>query len=180
MSTVSIRPRYVASARWLHWLIFALVALAYLFINLFDLYPRGSAPRLAMLNGHFLAGLGVLLLVLPRVWVRTRHAPPPIAPAPGHWEDRLANLTHYLLYAFLLVQPVLGIITLQIKGQAVGLFGMTLLPSFAATPDRALAHRFEDIHGTIGEIFYWVIGLHILAALWHHFMRGDDTLKRMV
>lgn len=180
MSTVPTRPRYVAPARWLHWAIFALVTLAYLFINLFDLYPRGSAGRLAMLNWHFVAGLGVLLLVLPRLWFRTRNTPPPITPAPERWEDRLANLTHYLLYAFLLVQPLLGIVTLQIKGQAVNPLGLSLLPSFMATPNRALAHQFEEIHGTLGQIFYWVIGLHILAALWHHFMRRDDTLRRML
>jgi len=43
-----------------------------------------------------------------------------------------------------------------------------------------LAHQLEDLHGTIGEVFYWVIGAHVLAALWHHFGRHDDTLKRML
>jgi cytochrome b561 len=47
-------------------------------------------------------------------------------------------------------------------------------------PDKGLAHRLEDLHGTIGEIFYWVIGLHILAALYHHWWRRDDTLRRML
>ena len=43
-----------------------------------------------------------------------------------------------------------------------------------------LAHTLEDLHGTIGEAFYWVIGLHALAAIWHHAFRRDDTLKRML
>ena len=37
----------------------------------------------------------------------------------------------------------------------------------------------EDLHGQIGEIFYWVIGFHVLAAIFHHVVRRDDTLKRM-
>ena len=41
------------------------------------------------------------------------------------------------------------------------------------------ANRLEDLHGQIGEIFYWVIGFHVLAALYHHFVRKDDTLSRM-
>ena len=40
--------------------------------------------------------------------------------------------------------------------------------------------KLHDIHVTVAEVFYWVIGLHILAALWHHFGRRDDTLKRML
>jgi len=36
------------------------------------------------------------------------------------------------------------------------------------------------MHGTVGDVFYWVIGLHIVAALWHHLMRRDDTLRRML
>ncbi len=46
--------------------------------------------------------------------------------------------------------------------------------------NRDLAHTLEDLHGTVGTIFYWVIGLHIVAALWHHLKRKDDTLKRML
>ena len=46
--------------------------------------------------------------------------------------------------------------------------------------NRALSHQLEDIHSTIGTFFYYVIGLHILAALWRHFGRHDNTLKRIL
>ena len=46
--------------------------------------------------------------------------------------------------------------------------------------DKDLAHQLEDLHGSIGEAFYWVIGLHVLAALYHHLVRRDDTLRRML
>lgn len=172
--------RYSASSRWLHWITFALIVLAYLCINVFELFPRGSAPRTNVLGGHFLAGLAVLLLVLPRLWQRMHNGQSPISPPPPRWSDRLGKLTHVALYAFLLIQPNLGVLTLQIGGKAVTLFGVTLLPSFVSQPDRALGHQLEDIHGTIGTIFYYVIALHILAALWHHLGRRDNILKRML
>ncbi len=178
MSAVS-PSRYVASARWLHWSIFALVTAAYVLINLFDAFPRGSAERTNMLHWHEVAGLAVLLLVLPRVWVRSRNTPPLITPRSERWADVLATVTHYALYAFLLIQPLLGLITIQTGGHSVGVLGITLVPALVDTPNRALSHQLEEIHGTIGELFYWVIGLHIAAALWHHFVRRDDTLKRM-
>lgn len=177
---IGSRARYRASARWLHWTIFALVLLAYVFIYLFELFPRGSATRINVLASHYAAGLAVLLLVLPRLASRLRHAPPPISPPPPRWSDWLGKLTHLALYLFLLVQPILGIITLQIGGKPVALFGVTLLPAFVATPDRVLSHQFEHVHGTLGTVFYYVIGLHIAAALWHHFGRRDDTLQRML
>lgn len=179
MPSIDSPSRYTRPARWLHWSMFALVALAYLCINLFELFPKGSAARTNVLATHFLAGLAVLLLVLPRLWVRAQHPPPPIVPPVDRWIGILGKLTHAALYLFLLVQPILGVITLQVGGKPVRLFGTTLLPSFADQPDRALSHQLEHLHGTIGTVFYYVIGLHILAALWHHFGRRDNTLRRM-
>jgi cytochrome b561 len=180
MPSTDLRPRYAAPRRWLHWVIFGLVLLAYLFINIFDLFPKGSLTRANILAAHFTAGIAVLLLVLPRLWLRTRHARPAITPALAPWTEWMGKITHFALYLFLLVQPVLGILTVQIAGRPVKLFGMTLLPPLLGPPDRALSHQLENIHSWVGTIFYWVIGLHILAALWHHYMRKDDTLQRML
>lgn len=172
--------RYPRSMRRLHWVIFALVLVAYVLGNIFDLFPRRSPERINILGTHYLVGVCILLLALPRFWLRKQHGTPPIVPPLDRWTKLLGMLTHYALYAFLLIQPLLGIITLQIAGKSITLFGVTLLPSFVATPDRDLGHWFEDIHVTVAEVFYWVIGLHILAALWHHFGRRDDALKRML
>lgn len=180
MALIDPASRYAASVRRMHWTIFVLIVLAYVSINLFEQYPKGSAIRGNVLAAHYTAGLAVLLLVLPRLLLRLRDGRPPITPPPPRWTELLGKITHVALYLFLLIQPILGIITLQVGGKPVTLFGVTLLPSFVSLPDRALSHRLEDLHGTIGTIFYYVIGLHILAALWHHFGRRDNTLKRML
>ena len=57
-------------------------------------------------------------------------------------------------------------------------FTDAVLPALMA-PDAALAHTLEDLHETVGTAFYWIIGLHIAASLYHHFLRRDDTLRRM-
>ena len=44
----------------------------------------------------------------------------------------------------------------------------------------ALAERIEDIHGTLGTIGYYLVGLHAAAALYHHYFMHDDTLRRML
>ena len=47
-------------------------------------------------------------------------------------------------------------------------------------PDKALADSIEDLHKTIGELGYYLIGLHALAALFHHYFVKDNTLLRML
>jgi cytochrome b561 len=84
-----------------------------------ELYPKGSDGRMLSLQGHFLAGLAVLLLVLPRLLHRVRNAPPPIVPQLPGWEATLSRITHVLLYAFLLVQPVLGLLTVFAAGRGI-------------------------------------------------------------
>lgn len=91
-----------------------------------------------------------------------------------------AKLLHLALYAFLVIQPALGLATAWADGKTVLLpFTAIALPALLAA-DESLAHQLEDLHGLIGEIFYWVIGAHVLASLYHHFLRRDDTLKRML
>jgi len=172
--------RYSRRARLLHWWMFVFVALAYLFINLVDLYERGTPLRRAYQQSHFLAGLVVLALVLPRLLHRLRSAAPPIVPAIAGWEVQLSRLTHGLLYAFLLAQPLLGLLTVWFGGRGLAIPGTTLMLPSPLPENHDLHEQLEDIHKWIGSAFYYVIGLHILGALWHHFFRRDSTLRRML
>ena len=172
--------RYSPGQRRLHWLIAVLVALAYLFIEQRGLFERGTAARAAMVQSHFWVGISVLLLAVWRLGLRARASIPPITPALLAWQAAPAKLLHLALYAFLVVQPLLGLATAWADGKALLLpFTGIALPALLAA-DESLAHRLEDLHGSLGTIFYWVIGAHVLAALYHHFLRRDDTLKRML
>jgi len=171
--------KYSRRSRLFHWWIFGFVALAYLLINLVDLFERGTPARRAVMQSHFLAGLVVLALVLPRLLHRMRNAPPPILPPVAAWEATLSRVTHVLLYAFLVVQPILGLVSVWYGGRGIGIPGTTLMLPSPLAENHDLHEQIEDIHGWIGTVFYFVIGLHIVGALWHHFIRKDTTLRRM-
>jgi cytochrome b561 len=172
-------PRYSRPARLFHWWMFGFVTLAYTLVNLVDLFERGTPVRRFVLQSHFLAGIAVLLLVLPRFLHRLRNTPPPIVPPIAAWEAQLSHFTHMLLYAFLLLQPLLGLLTVWLGGRGIGIPGTALqLPSPLAE-NHDLHEQFETVHGWLGQIFYYVIGLHIVGALWHHFVRHDTTLRRI-
>ncbi|HLF95708.1 MAG TPA: cytochrome b/b6 domain-containing protein [Methylococcaceae bacterium] len=43
-----------------------------------------------------------------------------------------------------------------------------------------LAELIEEVHETAGTVGYFLIGLHAAAALFHHYVVGDNTLRRML
>ena len=176
---MTVAVKYAPVLRRLHWLMAVLVAVAYLLIEQRGIFPRGSGGRAAMMQGHFWVGLSILLLALWRLGLRRRHGAPPVTPALDAWNAWSARLLHLALYLFFFVQPLLGLATAWSAGKQLVLpFTGIALPALLPV-NRALAHTLEDLHGTIADVFYWVIGLHIAAALYHHFIRRDDTLRRM-
>lgn len=172
--------RYAKKTRVMHWLMAVMIALAYLAIEQRGLFERGSSGRFAMMQSHFWLGIGIFILAWERIALRIRHRTPPITPNLPAWQAMLSKVFHLALYAFFIVMPILGIMTAWTDGKTLFIpFTDFALPALMAE-NEGLAHQLEDLHGQIGEIFYWVIGFHVFAALYHHLFRKDDTLKRML
>jgi cytochrome b561 len=171
--------RYRPGLRRLHWWMVVLMALVYLFAEQRGIFARGSPGRAAMLQSHYWFGLLLVPLAVWRLRLR-RDGVPPITPPLPSWQEVPAKVLHLGFYAFFFVMPVLGLATAWVDGKSllIPFTDISIPPLLGA--DRAWAHRLEDIHVWIGELFYWVIGLHVLAALFHHWIRRDDTLRRML
>ena len=173
------RSRYAPGLRRMHWLMAFMILLAYLAIEQRGLFERGSPGRFAMMQSHFWLGIGIFVLVWVRIAQRVKHGVPRISPVLPIWQAGLSHLFHFALYAFFIVMPILGMMTAWTDGKSLFIpFTDIALPALMAE-NEALAHQLEDLHGQIGDIFYWVIGFHVLAALYHHFVRKDNTLSRM-
>lgn len=172
-------PRYAAPQRWIHWAVAGLVAAAYALAEFRGWFPRGTPIRSAMMPLHFWAGIIVMLLLLPRFALRARHGVPPVTPPLLRWEAMLAGLTHIALYAFLLVQPP-GVLILWSEGRGIPVpfTSLALPPLFA--PGAAIEDVAEDAHKLLATVFYGVIGLHVLAAVYHRVLRRDDVVQRML
>lgn len=178
LSAAPNTARYSNHLRLLHWLMAALVVLAYVFIEGRGWFPKGSALKTFFIQGHFWVGLLVLALVLPRLLARLRTQPPAVEPALKPLVNLLSKVTHYGLYAFLLVQPLMGLLVVLLERGGIPFGSLTIASPFAL--DKHLAHSIEDLHVLVGTAFYYVIGLHIVAAFWHHFYVRDNVLKRML
>ena len=169
---------YDGAAKAFHWTMVALVACQFVTALLLpDI--KVDTPVDTTINLHFNLGLAILVVMAARLWHRWRH-PVRVAPgtAPG-WERTLANTMHRLFYAVLLIGPFLGWAAASAHSVPVKLLGMLELPSLAS---RKAPWGLEagDIHGFAMWTLLVLVGLHAAAALYHHFVRHDDELRRML
>ncbi len=171
-------PTYAPTLIALHWITVLVIATAFAAIELRGYYPRGSASRDLLTATHKSCGMLVLLLVIVRAGVAIRNPAPPIIPAPPAWQLVLSRLVHLTLYAAMIAMPLLGWSMSSAGGHPVPFFGLTIPPILG--PDKELSKTLTGIHEFIGNALYYVIGLHALAALAHHYLLKDNTLLRML
>lgn len=175
------RPSITSPARYsgvsigLHWLMLLLLAAVYALILFRELYPRGSDPREALKAWHFAMGLVVFGFAWLRIVVRIATSPPRRVSSLG---DGLALLAHLALYALMIGMPLLGWMALSAAGKPIPFFGLEV-PALVSQ-DKALASQFKEVHEVLGTVGYWLVGLHTVAALVHHYLLKDDTLRRML
>lgn len=171
--------RYGSLSVGMHWLMVLLLIAVYAMINLQDLFPKGSALRAELKVWHFMLGLSVLVLVFARLATRlSAGAAPLITPPLPRWQKRLAKIMHSALYVFLFAMPVLGWLVVSAKGDPVLFLGRQLLALIGH--DKALYDTLKEIHETIDTLGYYLIGLHVAAGLFHHYVAHDNTLLRML
>jgi len=178
MSLSNTPTRYGTLSMAMHWLMFLLIVAVYACMELHEAFPKGSDMRNALKSWHFTLGLTVFALVWLRLLMRLVQRTPDIQPPLSGGQRILSVLTHGVLYLFMIGMPLLGWLVLSGEAKTIPFYGIDL-PALIAK-NKQLAETFEDIHGTIGEIGYFLIGLHAVAALYHHYVRRDDTLKRML
>src|ERR1700756_4547346 len=110
----------------------------------------------------------------------SRTARPPYLPADVPAPQRLAaKATVVALYMLLAVQPLLGLAASMLQGDHILVFSRILVPSFLPI-NRPLARLIFTMHGWAALLLLALIGVHVAAALYHHFIRRDDVLSGML
>ncbi|NDU91597.1 MAG: cytochrome b [Ferrovum sp.] len=141
--------------------------------------PKGVAKTL-LTEIHKQLGVLVFLLCWGRIFWRFTRRLPPITPALGRLQTGISHVSHLLLYVVMLVMPALGVLFQQARGNSVNFLGWTLPWIMNDDSGMQYAKTLKDLHETLGNMFIWLIVLHGAAALYHHWIRRDDTLKRML
>ncbi|WP_212626336.1 cytochrome b [Pseudomonas sp. PP3] len=171
--------RYGWVSIFMHWgvalVVFGLFALGLWMVGL-DYYStwRKDAPDLHKSIGLVLLGVMVL-----RVLWRFISPPPPTLTSYSRMTRLGAKFGHGFLYLSLFAVIVAGYLISTADGVGIPVFGLFEVPALVSgLPDQA------DTAGVIHFYLAWVLvifsGLHALAALKHHFIDRDVTLKRML
>lgn len=176
------RPeRYDGVSIFLHWSIgigIILVGLTEMLRG--EIFARGSIAREALKAIHEPAGLVIFALILVRIAWRIAHPAPRMPPDMRVWEVSAARLMHLALYALIILVPVLGLATTAARGRPID-FGMfQLAVPFAGTMTRNTARALKELHEITGQLLLALAFVHAAAGIWHHYVRRDGVLTRML
>lgn len=170
---------YSATQKALHWLIALLIVGVYLLTFGEDFYERGHPMRATIWWLHISFGLGLLALVLTRIGLRLTRGAPALPPEMTPAERGASHLVHFGLYALMLAIPLVGVVLTWLRGDTLTFFGLFTIPSPVET-DRDLGRSVKEIHELGANLILALAALHAAAALWHHFIRRDGVLTRML
>jgi cytochrome b561 len=178
MSWNNTEQRYGRLSMTLHWLMLALMIGVYACIELKGNFPKGSDTRELLKQWHFMLGLSIFALVWLRILARLIAPTPKIMPSIARWQAIPAKLMHLALYLLMIGAPLAGWLILSAAGKPIPFFGLELPALMAKNPP--LAGQIKEWHELAGTAGYWLIGLHALAGLFHHYLVRDNTLLRML
>jgi len=169
--------RYTPVAIFLHWFL-AVVIVAGFAIGLSMSDAPPSPARIRWINYHKWIGVTILWMSLLRLLWRFSHRPPSLPESMQPWQKRATLWAHRALYVFFFVVPVFGWAHSSALGFRTVYLGLIRLPDFVPK-DKALAEVLLDVHSTLAWTLATLVGLHVAAALKHHFVDKDGLLRRM-
>ncbi len=192
MNATNDKLSYGFVAKTLHWTMAACFVVSYCSVYYaYNFEVKGSPGFQLARQYHFLAGISIGMLVLPRLLWNLFNPKPALSPGPV-WQRWSAKAAHWLLYAIMILVPVSGWLG---KGGGTDYFGLFRLPGVRETAwyewlvTEKLGWTYRQFDGLADplhrEIFGQrlipiLIGVHVAAALYHHFVSRDDTMRKML
>ena len=178
MNIRNTKQDYGLISRILHWLIavsiIGLIPMGWYMTRLSDedvLYWR-------LLDLHEVVGLALLVLVpLKFMWLFLSPNPPYSSDLAA-WERRAARAVHVFFLIAMALIPLSGFLFVASNGEPIELYGVITIPDIAQF-SKSVRGTLSDIHYYLSYVCAALIVLHMLAALKHHFMDMNGSLRRI-
>lgn len=171
---VDSESRYGRMSKFLHWSMAVLIL--WQLLKFADRIGEGEHwIGQTLVPWHVSIGMLLLVLVVLRVvWaVSQRHQRPKPEPA----NAALVKAGHTLLYACMVLMPLTGVMVMLGGGYGITAFGVEIV---AKGEELAWAASVGALHSPLAWLLAALIVGHIGMALYHHVIRRDDTLARML
>ena len=146
----------------LHWAIAVLIALQVILgfgiSDAFDTIIDGGAfTPSPLVIGHVLGGFAIFVFGLWRLRLRLRRGVPAAPAGTPRLQALAADAVHYILYAIMIMAPISG---------SIAWFGGI--------------EQLGESHSMVKPVIIGLVALHVAAALYHHFIKKDRLLLRMM
>ena len=177
MSLINNSNQYGSISKIFHWTTFLLVAFM-LLLGFFMGDIGNKILRAEVVNLHKLIGLFILLFIFLRASWASVNIKPVLPLNTPLWEKFAERVVHYLLYTLLFLMPLSGWVGSSLSGKPPvwGHFHLGL-PLY---PNKLLIKTAFDLHYKIAIILIALVCIHVAAALYHHFVKRDNVLLRML
>ncbi len=167
-----------AVARLFHWGVALLILVQFVTGKVADALKLSPA-KLDLFVWHKSIGVTILLLVVLRLAWRLADTPPSPPNDSPAWETKLAAAGHYTLYALMFAVPLSGWWVSDASRVPFRAYFSIPMPDLIET-SRSVQDAAEEVHEVLTTLLLVLIAVHIAAALRHHFLLGDDVLRRML
>ena len=178
MSLKNTLNGYGSVARFFHWVIFLLV-LILIVVGFIMVGIEDKALKAQIVNVHKLTGLLVLTLMILRGLWALMNVKPLLPFGTPDWEKVAERGMHYLLYLGLIIMPLSGWLGSTWAGRFPHLGDISFKLPLVPNEDLA-GFAFENVHIPLAFILIALVSLHACAALYHHFIKKDNVLRRML
>ena len=173
--TSTTATRFALPSRILHWLVAPMV-IAQLFIGVTMIASLSYYPLLLAI--HRPLGILILIFAVIRLANRLTHKLPPFLATMGPLERRIASWSEYLLYALLLVQPLVGWAMLSAARFPITMVGPFHLPGIA--PHNIDVYSvLRQCHSVFAFLLFLTFTAHMCAVLFHTLVLRDRLIDRM-
>jgi cytochrome b561 len=167
--------------RWptigIHWLTVLLIIAAFVLATILEDMTL-SPLKLKLYSWHKWVGITVLFLLPLRLLFRFLD---PLDHRAGltALEVKASAAVHGVIYLLLIAVPMFGWLHSSAAGFPVVWLGVLPLPDLVGK-DKALAEIFKELHEGSVNLLIALVVMHAAAALYHHHIRRDGVLARMV
>ncbi len=166
-------------SRSFHWIL-AAVIIGMLAYGWWMNHIPARGDRLFYRTIHADIGYVVLLLMVLRLIWKIFNPAPALPSGTPRWQRVMAHISHWALYIVTIAVAMLGWAHSGAHTPDYSSwFGLFHVPQITS-PDKAAANAFEDRHIWAAYVLLALIVIHLVAALWHHFVRRDRVAARMI
>jgi cytochrome b561 len=168
---------YGSLAKALHWLVaIGLFALIYLGLEQAGMERGDEKDRIRFIHAS-IAAITLILMTVRIVWRFMNEVPAHPDGMPG-WQRMISSFVHWGLYVAVFAQLSAGAMVVGTGGQGIPVFGLFTIP-LPVAEDHDAHEWWEGVHEFVWKPLAALLVIHILGALYNHFVVKNDVLRRM-